>query len=98
VLRYTDGVAFEVFVANDEKRAAVERQLFVTGEAAARMAPKWEDARPAVPWRQIGGLRNLPAHGYWVIDAEGLWTSLGTRCPSSSPNSTVGSASARRRP
>ncbi len=31
VLRYTDGIAFEVFVGNDEKRAAVERQLFVIG-------------------------------------------------------------------
>ena len=63
VLRYTDGVTFEVFVASDEKRAAVERQLFVLGEAAARMAPEWKDARPAVPWRQIVGLRNLLAHG-----------------------------------
>jgi hypothetical protein len=27
ILRYTDEVAFQVFVDNDEKRAAVERQL-----------------------------------------------------------------------
>lgn len=73
VLRYTDGVTFDAFEANDEKRAAVERQLFVIGEAAARMSPEWKDARPAVPWRQIVGLRNLLAHGYWVIDADELW-------------------------
>jgi len=59
-----DGVTFEAFVGNDEKRTAVERQLFVIGEAAARMSPEWKDARPAVPWRQIVGLRNLLAHGY----------------------------------
>ena len=81
VLRYTDGVAFEVFVSNDEKRAAVERQLFVIGEAAARMAPEWKDARPAVPWRQIVGLRNLLAHGYWVIDAEELWDVARNKVP-----------------
>lgn len=73
VLRYIDGVTFEAFAGNDEKRAAVERQLFVIGEAAARMSQEWKDARPAVPWRQIVGLRNLLAHGYWVIDADELW-------------------------
>ena len=46
VLSYIDGVTFEVFVGNDEKRAAVERQLFVIVEAAARMSHEWKDARP----------------------------------------------------
>ena len=46
VLRYIDGVTFEAFADNDEKRAAGERQLFVIGEAAARMSPEWKDARP----------------------------------------------------
>jgi len=30
-------VTFEAFATNDEKRAAVERQVFVIGEAAARL-------------------------------------------------------------
>ena len=81
VLRYIDRVTFEAFAGNDEKRAAVERQLFVIGEAAARMAPEWKDARPAVPWRQIVGLRNLLAHGYWVIDAEELWDVARNKVP-----------------
>lgn len=73
ILRYIDGVTFEAFAANDEKRAAVERQVFVIGEAAARLPDEWKDRRPAVPWRKIIGLRNLLAHGYWSIDAEELW-------------------------
>ena len=81
VLRYIDGVTFETFSTNDEKRAAVERQLFVIGEAAARMSPEWKDDRPAVPWRQIVGLRNLLAHGYWAIDAEELWDVARNKVP-----------------
>ena len=73
ILRYTDGVTFEAFAANDEKRAAVERQVFVIGEAAARLPDEWRQRRPEVPWRKIVGLRNLLAHGYWAIDAEELW-------------------------
>ena len=72
ILRFTSGVTFEAFAANDEKRAAVERELFIVGEAAARLPEDWKLRQPEVPWRKIVGLRNLLAHGYWVIDAEEL--------------------------
>ena len=65
ILRYIDGVTFEAFATNDEKRAAVERQGFVIGEAAARVPDEGKQRRPAVPWRKIVALRNLLAHGYW---------------------------------
>ena len=81
VLRYIDGVTFETFSTNDEKRAGVERQSFVIGEAASRMSPEWKDDRPDVPWRQIVGLRNLLAHGYWAIDAEELWDVATNKVP-----------------
>ena len=73
ILRFTDGVTFEAFAANEEKRAAVEREVFIVGEAAARLPEEWKQRQPEVPWRKIVGLRNLLAHGYWVIDAEELW-------------------------
>ena len=81
ILRYIDGVSFEAFAATDEKRAAVERQVFVIGEAAARLPDEWKQQRPAVPWRKIVGLRNLLAHGYWVIDAEELWDVARNKVP-----------------
>jgi uncharacterized protein with HEPN domain len=81
ILRYTDGVTFEAFAANDEKRAAVERQVFVIGEAAARLPDEWKQRRPGVPWRKIVGLRNLLAHGYWEIDAEELWDIARNKVP-----------------
>ena len=81
VLRYIDGVTFEAFAANDEKRAAVERQVFVIGEAAARLPEEWKQRRPKVPWRKIIGLRNLLAHGYWIIDAEELWDVARNKVP-----------------
>ncbi|MSO45220.1 MAG: DUF86 domain-containing protein [Acidobacteria bacterium] len=81
ILRYIDGVTFEAFAANDEKRAAVERQVFVIGEAAARLPDEWKQRRPEVPWRKIVGLRDLLAHGYWVIDAEELWDVARNKVP-----------------
>ncbi len=81
ILRYTDDVTFQVFAANDEKRAAVERQLFIIGEAAARLPDDWKQRLPEVPWRKIVGLRNLLAHGDWVIDAEELWDVARNKVP-----------------
>jgi uncharacterized protein with HEPN domain len=81
ILRYTDSVTFEAFAASDEKRAAVERQLFVIGEAAARLPDEWKQRQPEVPWRKIIGLRNLLAHGYWAIDAEELWDIARNKVP-----------------
>lgn len=81
ILRYTDGVAFDDFASNDEKRSAVERQVFIIGEAAARLPEEWKRLRPEVPWRKIVGLRNLLAHGYWVIDAEELWDVARNKVP-----------------
>jgi uncharacterized protein with HEPN domain len=59
VLRYIADVSFDAFAANDEKRPAVERQVFVIGEAAARLPDEWRQWCPTVPWRKIIGLRNL---------------------------------------
>ena len=81
VLRFTLGVTCEAFAANDEKRAAVERQVFVIGEASARLPDEWKLGQPGIPWRQIVGLRNLLAHGYWVIDAEELWDIARNKVP-----------------
>jgi uncharacterized protein with HEPN domain len=62
ILRYTDGVTFDAFAASDEKRSAVERQVFIIGEAAARLPDQWKQERPQVPRRNIVALRSLLAH------------------------------------
>ena len=72
ILRYTNDVTFEAFATNDERRAAVERPVFVIGEAAPRLPNDWKQSTPTVPWRRIIGLRSLLAHGYWTIDVEEL--------------------------
>lgn len=44
ILRYTNDITFEAFATNDERRAAVERPLFVIGEAAARLPDDWKQS------------------------------------------------------
>ncbi len=70
---FVNDVTFEAFAANLEKRSAIERQVFIIGEAAARLPARLRRDEAPVPWRAVIGLRNLLAHGYWVIDAGELW-------------------------
>lgn len=67
------GVEFAAFAASVEKVAAVERKIFVIGEAATRLPAAVRDDNPRVPWRLIIGMRNILAHAYWQIDRRVLW-------------------------
>lgn len=71
--RFVQGTAFEEFVANEEKRSAVERQIFIIGEAASRMARVLRLDDAPVPWHAVIGLRNILAHGYGTVEEEELW-------------------------
>jgi uncharacterized protein with HEPN domain len=80
--RFVAGVSFDQFAANDEKRSAVERQVFIIGEAASRLPEAHRGRAPEVPWREIIGLRNILAHGYWRIEAAELWDVATREVPS----------------
>jgi uncharacterized protein with HEPN domain len=73
IRRFVQGCTFDAFAANEEKRSAIERQVFIIGEAAARMpqALRREDA--PVPWHAVIRLRNILAHGYWTVEDEEIW-------------------------
>ncbi len=78
---FVAGVSFEQFEASSEKRSAVERPLFIIGDAAARLPDVRRASYPDVPWRRIIGLRNLLAHGYWTIEPAELWDIVQSKVP-----------------
>lgn len=48
-------------------------QIEVIGEAAARLSGDLPQRYPAVPWRDIVGMRNAIVHGYFQVDWEIVW-------------------------
>lgn len=54
------------------KRAA-ERTLEVIGEAVKKLPPTLLNMHPDVPWRKIGGFRDILIHAYFNIDDRILW-------------------------
>jgi uncharacterized protein with HEPN domain len=62
-------------------RAALERALFIIGEAANRVPREVQAQHPQVPWAAIIGLRNILAHGYEVIEPQKLWLTATVSVP-----------------
>jgi uncharacterized protein with HEPN domain len=67
--RYLAGVSLERYLADDEKRAAVERVLEIAGEALAKLAQTAPALAEQIPeHRSVIAFRNVLAHGYAQLD------------------------------
>lgn len=73
VLRYTDGMEFEQFIADERTFDAVIRNLLIIGEAVKNVPVDIRDRHPEIEWRKIAGLRDILAHTYFQIENEIIW-------------------------
>ena len=66
----------DAFRADARTASAVPHQIFVIGEAASRLPEDIRQRAPEVPWREIIGMRNVIAHGYFEVDVEVPWKTV----------------------
>jgi uncharacterized protein with HEPN domain len=57
------------------QRAAVMALLNI-GELAAHLDVELRSASSSIPWKKIIGLRNLAAHGYFILDMPDIWKTI----------------------
>ena len=76
ILQYVSGLTFEDFERDVLRQDAVIRRFEVIGEATKRLSETLTDAHPAVPWRQMAGMRDRVIHGYDVIDLNIVWDTI----------------------
>ena len=61
----------------DEKLGmALVRALEVIGEAANHVSPQVRGELPAIPWRQVIGMRNRIIHAYYDVDLDIVWETV----------------------
>lgn len=81
VLRYTEGMNFEKFVADDRTFDAVIRNLQIIGEAVKNIPDDVRELNPEMEWRKIAGLRDVLAHAYFQIEDEIIWDVIQNKVP-----------------
>ena len=55
--------------------------LMIIGEAVRAIDPALKQKYPAIPWRQIAGMRNILVHDYFRINQAIVWETLETHVP-----------------
>lgn len=73
VSRYTDGMSFEDFLADERTMDAVVRNLEIIGEAAKNVPLEVRSRYPDIEWRKIAGLRDILSHTYFKVSEAILW-------------------------
>ncbi|MGD0913693.1 MAG: HepT-like ribonuclease domain-containing protein [Terracidiphilus sp.] len=80
--RFIEGMDLEAYAGDERTQAAVERKLPVISESAIRLKNDAERLSPAVPWREIRGIRNWLRHQYDRVDLETIWNTIQDDLPS----------------
>ena len=64
------------FKSNDDKKRATAMTLINLGELARHLTPDFKIEAAHIPFKQIIGLRDIAAHGYYSLDFEFIWNTV----------------------
>jgi uncharacterized protein with HEPN domain len=81
---YVEGLGKQDFLKDKRTQDAVMLKLLVLGEAAAQMVSECADfagQHPEIPWKEMRGMRNRMAHGYFDINLDIVWDTIHQSLP-----------------
>ena len=81
---FVQGMAREDFQQDKRTQQAVIMSLIILGEAATKVMDSHADfaqEHPQGPWRNMRGMRNRMAHGYFDIDLDMVWNTVQNALP-----------------
>jgi len=81
---FVEGLAKEDFLEDKRTQQAVIMSLIIIGEAVTKVMDGYADfalAHRQVPWRNMRGMRNRIAHGYFDINLDLVWDTVQTALP-----------------
>lgn len=79
------GLSYEEFAGDKKTFNAVVRSIEVIGEAAKHVPEGVRSKYPAVPWKEMSGMRDKVIHFYFGVDREAVWLVAKERIPAIKP-------------
>jgi uncharacterized protein with HEPN domain len=73
IRRYVGRTRRTGFLRNALLQDAVIRNIEIVGEAAGRVSAELTARTPAIPWREIVGMRHRLIHGYLQVNLDTVW-------------------------
>ena len=76
---FVEGMAKDDFLADKRTQQAVIMSLIIIGEAVTKVMDRYAEfaqAHGQVPWRNMRGMRNRIAHGYFDINLDVVWETV----------------------
>lgn len=67
---YVNGMDKATFLQDKRTQQAVIYNIMIIGEAATQIIneyPQFTESHPEIPWREMRGIRNRMAHGYFAL-------------------------------
>jgi len=64
---------FHVFNSTSIYYNAISMSLMSIGELSAQLSNEIKQQYTSVPWREMVGMRNYFAHGYWIMTPVDIW-------------------------
>jgi len=81
IQRYTAGMTFEQFAADEKTIDAVARNFEIIGEAANRLPDEFKSQYSNIDWDRMRGFRNRIVHNYFGIDYSIVWNIIQSFLP-----------------
>ncbi len=63
----------QAFRTDRMRQDAIIRKLEVIGEAVKQLSDETRRQQPAIPWRQVAGMRDHLTHAYFGVDLGLVW-------------------------
>jgi len=74
--RFVEGLTHEQFAADQKTAYAVLRCLEVIGEAAKGVPLSVREQYPAIPWKEMAGMRDRLIHFYFGVSYAKVWQTV----------------------
>lgn len=81
IQNYTSNLSEDEFKSDMKTYDSVLHNLMIIGEAAGKLPEEIREKNSGINWSGIIGMRNIIAHGYFIIDPDIIWLTVKERLP-----------------